>query len=77
MGRKLLVLIPEREAVEYPLEDGHHAIGSAPSCEIQIDYQGEVANQAASLEVRGEAVFIRNLNEFSVYRWKPRIDAVR
>lgn len=67
MAKKLLVIIPQREPAEHPLPDGRWQLGSHPSGDICIDYQNEVARRAAVVEVRGEIVFLENLNDFPIY----------
>ena len=51
---------------EFSLADGRYRVGSRPECEIHIDF-AEVPAVAAQLDVRGEAVFIRNMNPFPIY----------
>lgn len=60
------VQIAGSSQLEYDLPDGRYRIGSRPECEIHIDFE-EVSAVAAQLDVRGEAVFIRNLNPFPIY----------
>jgi len=60
------VQIAGSSPLEHSLEDGRYRIGSRPECEIHIDFE-EVSAVAAQLDVRGEAVFIRNLNPFPIY----------
>ena len=50
----------------FNLADGRYRIGSRPECEIHIDF-AEVTAVAAQLDVRGEAVFIRNMNPYPIY----------
>ncbi len=52
--------------LQFDLADGRYRIGSRPECEIHIDF-AEVTAVAAQLDVRGEAVFIRNMNPFPIY----------
>lgn len=66
MSYKLCVNIPEQPTLEYNLDDGRYRIGSSPDCELVIDFS-EVSNVAAQIDVRGEAVFIRNMNPFPIY----------
>lgn len=66
MPYELNIMISGVEPIEQPLSDGRLRIGSKPECEIFIDSE-EVAAVAAQLDVRGEAVFIRNLNPFPIY----------
>jgi hypothetical protein len=53
-------------SLEFDLPDGRYRVGSRSECEIHID-NSEVTGVAAQVEVRGEAVFIRNLNPFPIY----------
>lgn len=52
--------------LEFDLPDGRYRIGSRPECEIHIE-NSEVTGVAAQMDVRGEAVFIRNMNPFPIY----------
>ncbi len=52
--------------IEFDLADGRYRLGSRPECELHIDFV-EVSAIAAQLDVRGEAVFIRNMNPFPIY----------
>ncbi len=66
MAYALFVNVADSAPVETQLTDGRYRIGCNPECEICIEFQ-EVANVAAQLDVRGEAVFIRNLNPYPIY----------
>ncbi len=52
--------------LEFNLADGRYRLGSRSDCELQVDF-AEVSAIAAHLDVRGEAVFIRNMNPFPIY----------
>ncbi len=66
MAYTLFVNLPDASPTTYQLSDGRYRIGSNPECEIQID-SDEVAKVAAHVEVRGEAIFVRNLNPFPIF----------
>ena len=67
MAHRIVVLVPEQDPVEYPLPEGRVTLGSQNSNGICVDYQNEVDPQAAVIELRGEAVFIQNLNQFPIF----------
>ncbi len=51
---------------EFEAGKGAHRIGSDPSCGIRLEHP-EMSPVAASLEVSGEVVFLRNHSEFPIY----------
>jgi hypothetical protein len=62
----LTVHAPNQEPSTTELSNGRYQIGSHPQCEISIPVS-ELADRSALLEVRGEVVFLRNLNSFPIY----------
>jgi len=57
---------PNLETTTTQLTNGRYQIGSHPQCELSIPIS-ELADRSALLEVRGEVVFIRNLNSFAIF----------
>ncbi len=66
MAYTLFVNLPDSSPISYELSDGRYRIGSNPECEILIE-SDEVAKVAAQVEVRGEAIFLRNLSPFPIF----------
>ncbi len=63
---QLTVNAPNQEPATTQLKSGRYQIGRHPQCEIAIPVS-ELADRSALLEVRGEVVFLRNLNSFPIY----------
>lgn len=66
MSYKLIVRIPDRPPIETQLPAGRLRLGRDPSCEVSVDF-AELGGQAAVIECRGDAVFLKNLNRFTIY----------
>jgi len=62
----LTVNAPSQAPATTELKNGRYQIGRHPQCEIPIPVS-ELADRSALLEVRGEVVFLRNLNSFPIY----------
>jgi hypothetical protein len=60
------VHIPGSSPQRVPLSGSSGTIGSARSCQVQIEHH-EVATQALMLDVRGGDFWIQNLNPYSIY----------
>ena len=67
MSYQVVASLGDQSRQSFVLENGRYRLGSGPNCELQVDFSDEVVAVAALIEVRGEAVFIQNLNEFDIY----------
>jgi hypothetical protein len=65
----LSVLKSDNDPLQFELVDGRYRLGSRVDCEIKIDHpEVEVNGGVVGLvEVRGEAIFLRNANKFAIY----------
>jgi hypothetical protein len=66
MAYSLWVQNASGESTTFELIDGRFRLGSRKECEILVEHPEVIAN-AAVIDVRGGAVFIRNLNPFPIY----------
>lgn len=62
----LTVNAPNQEPSTIELKNGRYQIGRHPQCEVSVPVS-ELADRSAVVEVRGEVVFLRNLNTFPIY----------
>ncbi len=74
MPFNLSVNLPDEQPQIFTLSDGRYRIGSQTECEICIQ-NDEVARVAATIDIRGEAVFLRNLNPYPIYVGEQELSA--
>ena len=63
----LSILVQERGQApeEHELKTGRMRVGSGAACDVHIP-SSEIAEASVEVELRGSAVFVRNLNDFAV-----------
>ena len=66
MSHRLAIFVNQMETASFDLEGGVYRLGTSPSCDVVVR-SDEVAEQAAVVEVRGDAVFLKNQNPYPIY----------
>lgn len=74
MPFNLSVNLLDDQTQVFTLSDGRYRIGSQTECEVCIEHD-EVGRVAATIEIRGEAVFLRNLNPYPIYIGEQELNA--